>query len=458
MNEPNERAETGALQPSAPKNQSEAPETPAFTSNRREILSALFSYVLGYLYVYMFFSAWGNKMGICFLIFAAGFTAWELFLARGTKGTKESWIWLICLWVLAFVLCCKPYLNLIPLTLGRIWKTDSFLVWIFVHCFAIYWVLCRSGRLVKGKSSHFLPLDAINGGIIFPLRHFFLKIRSVWWGVTHRKKAVDKGSLKKAVYTLLALVVAALFFYWAGSLLMAADATFQAVLGDLWAAIGLERLLNSEVLVNFFVRFLVSLPVGSYLNGLVAGNLRETPEGLQRESKAVSSFLAALKKVPGMVWNVLLAAFLLFYLAFFAVQAGYLFGAILHQTAPGSFTLAEYARQGFFELCKIMALNFALLWVVVVSSEIPVRERLVSKVMCSLLLGESILFAVTAFSKLALYISAFGFTPLRFQSAWLICVLLAGCVCTLIYLWSGKNTARAWVLFAGVSLALTMLY
>ncbi len=456
MSESNERAETGALPASAPKHENQAPEIPPFSSNMREILSSLFSYVLAYLYVYMVFSNF-RKQGILFLIFAAGFTAWELLYTHGTKGSRESWVWLICLWIITFVLECKPFWNVIPLKLGCIWSESGW-VWLFVHCFAIYWVLCRSGRLVKGASSHFLPLDALNGALIFPFKHYALKIRALWWGLTHRERRLRKGGLKRFGYALVALLIAAVFFYLAGGLLMAADSTFQALMGDLWVAIGLDRLLNSASIVNFFVRFLLSLPVGSYLNGLIAGSMRETPERLEGQGKAVSAFLKGLQKIPGMVWNVLLGAFILFYLAFFAIQAGYLFGAILHQTAPGSFTLAEYARQGFFELCKIMALNFALLWVVVISSEVPVRNRLLSKVMCTLLLVESVLFAVTAFSKLALYIGAFGFTPLRFQSAWLIGVLLAGCVCTLVHLWSGKNTARAWVLFTGVTLALTMLY
>ena len=35
--------------------------------------------------------------------------------------------------------------------------------------------------------------------------------------------------------------------------------------------------------------------------------------------------------------------------------------------------------------------------------------------------------AAVAFSKIALYISVFGFTPKRLQSAWLVTVLFAGC-------------------------------
>jgi hypothetical protein len=125
---------------------------------------------------------------------------------------------------------------------------------------------------------------------------------------------------------------------------------------------------------------------------------------------------------------------------------------------PENFTVAEYARQGFFELCKILALNFALFWLVYASSTIPVRENRPAKVISSILMIESVLFAVTALSKLVLYIDCFGFTPLRLQSFWLVCVLLIGCVLTMVSLWSGKKTMKLWIFFTGISLALLHLY
>ena len=72
--------------------------------------------------------------------------------------------------------------------------------------------------------------------------------------------------------------------------------------------------------------------------------------------------------------------------------------------------------------------------------------------------NELLLFAVIAASKLYLYISSFGFTPLRLQSAWLIVVLFAGCACALYALWGGKKAMKGWMLFAGVTLALLHLY
>ena len=58
----------------------------------------------------------------------------------------------------------------------------------------------------------------------------------------------------------------------------------------------------------------------------------------------------------------------------------------------------------------------------------------------------------------ALYISIYGFTPLRLQSSWLVCVLFAGCVLWILNLFTGKRVFRLWMYFSGITLTLLMLY
>ena len=164
-----------------------------------------------------------------------------------------------------------------------------------------------------------------------------------------------------------------------------------------------------------------------------------------------------LRRVPGAVWTVALGVFLALYVLFFCVQGTYLFGAFRRQL-PDGFTVAVYARQGFFELCGVMALNFALLWLVTRTGERRAREDRVLLWMCMALLAAGTLFAVVALSKLGLYISCFGFTPRRLQSTWLVCVLLFGCAASGYSLLTGKKSFRAWMILGAVTLALLSVY
>ncbi len=410
-----------------------------FSSNRREVAAALLSYLAAWLYTFIWTSteayvlAWMTG-------FAAAFTVGVLLYNLERPSSREHWVWLGCLWL---CLICGL------LGHNRVWGDY---IYLFVHCYAIYWVLCRSDRLLEGRSSAFLPIDAINGAIYFPFTAFFtfLRTRVLGWGLRQRRKTknIPPHSFR---YIMLALLVAAVLFGFAVYLLAQADSNFAALLPQitLW--------INADRLSSYFLRFLLSIPIGAYLFGLVVGTTRRESEFLQVQRDHIQSGLASLAKVPGNVWTILMGIFVALYLLFFWIQGSYLFGAFA-RNLPDNFTVAQYARQGFFELCIIMALNFALLWVVQYSSALPVNRNLPEKILCTALLAESILFAVTALSKLYLYISCFGFTPLRLQSLWLVCVLTVGCGCAMVSLWSSKRTIRVWIFFTGISLALLHLY
>ena len=138
---------------------------------------------------------------------------------------------------------------------------------------------------------------------------------------------------------------------------------------------------------------------------------------------------------------------------FFAVHTHELFGAFVRRL-PEGYIVSQYALEGFFEMGKVMAVNFALLWLVTRSS----RERgKALKWLCLFLLSESLLFAVIAFSKLALYIDNFGFTPKRIQGAWAIFVLSFGCVCAAVSLLAKRKTFRIWMIFGAVTFSLLAL-
>ena len=120
---------------------------------------------------------------------------------------------------------------------------------------------------------------------------------------------------------------------------------------------------------------------------------------------------------------------------------------------PEGFSVAEYARAGFFELCAVMGINFGLLWMIAGLARQPVRAHRPLKIMCLLLLGQSLVFSAIALSKLGMYIGVYGFTPLRLQSTWLACVLMAGCVCGVVHICTGRKTFRAFMAFGAVTMA-----
>lgn len=434
----NEQRDTGngALWGSAPK----AGEPAAFTSSPREIAAAVLSYVPAYLYLCIPLAAGPREYGIVLLVFVALLVGITELLCRDTRPDAESPVWLGCLLITALCLAlgrCRAWG-------GTAWATWSTLL---LHGFGVYWILARSGRLCRGKSSCYLPLDALHGVFRFPFGSFMLRLRCLLFALTRR----GKGDPRRVAGAACAVLVALLLFGWAVKLLAGADRGFAGLTEQV------RGWLSRWDSVEFWWKCLLSLPVGMYLFGLIAGSHRTAPETLSGRADTLRRGIGALRRVPVTAWVCALGAFCALYLLFFVLQGSYLFGAFT-RTLPPDFTVAEYARQGFFELCKIMALNFALVWLVLYCGDAPLREKRALKLMTTVLLSESLLFALTAFSKLALYISCFSFTPRRLQSVWLICCLSAGSLLCLYHIWTRRPVFRKWLLFSGVTAALLCIY
>ena len=88
----------------------------------------------------------------------------------------------------------------------------------------------------------------------------------------------------------------------------------------------------------------------------------------------------------------------------------------------------------------------------------PLRSNKLLRAFALILMAESLLLAVTAGSKLWLYIARFGFTPLRLLSSWAVVVLAAGCVLAVATILRPCRAVQKWIWFAAGSFALLCLY
>ena len=418
-----------------PAGSAEHPERKPFSAGSAEISFAFLSYIAAYFYVLLWFNDLGNpySAGSLWKVLpvAAFAVSAVLVLNRGRKVRAESWFWLAC-----FVSLVAAF----TFRLHGVW--DESQLFLFIHASLIWWTLSHSGKLLDGESSRFLPVDGLNGFVIFPFRHFFLRIRCVFHGISRWIKRTKKGM--SLLWTAFAVLLAAALFAAAASLLMQADNNFAQSLDRI-----LQHLEPDEEVIVYLI---LSLPVGAYIFGLIGGTVRTEEEFLSREKTAADRFLSAIRRVPAGFWAVVILLFSALYIAFFALQTSYFLGAFTH-TLPEGFIVSRYAREGFFELCRVMAVNFALLWLVTRMSEKDTKNSRLLKFCCLLLLFESLLFAVIAASKIILYISDLGWTPRRIQSLWLVGVLTAACLFWGIHLISGKKTVKPWLMLSAGTLS-----
>lgn len=121
------------------------------------------------------------------------------------------------------------------------------------------------------------------------------------------------------------------------------------------------------------------------------------------------------------------------YVLFFATQLQY-FTMGFAGVVPQGYTVAEYARQGFFELIRISAVNLSVLAVAAKIAKKPIRNNKHTKSLSALLMIFNIAFSVISFSKLGLYIGYFGLTPKRLLAGYVVCVIAVWSVLSILTL------------------------
>ncbi len=411
------------------------------SEKKTKLLPLLASYVVGYLWVKCMTSGFLPGRRWDFPVFTFLFFLWAGWtLNKKCPASRESWFWMGCTVLIS--LC---------IGFGRCRASEP-LAFLALHGFAAYWVVCRAGLLTDRITGPMLPLDAVAAGILAPFGNFFLRIKTLSANLRQQLSEGHPVKWQSWAVSAAVLIIALPILILAASLLGQADAVFGAVWDKLTGWLKLEL---SVDFLDFLFYLILSLPVGAYLWGLV-GSCQERREAWFSGSR-VRFQAEKLRKIPSAAIVVVLCGFVILYLLFFGVQAGHLFGAF-YGNVPGSLTAAQYAREGFFQLCAVMSINFGLLAFAARCSQVLLRQHGFLKSFSMVLLIQSLLLATTAAARLWLYITRFGFTPKRLLGSWAVIVLAVGCVLAMADILHPRKVIGKWILFAAAAFSLLCIY
>ena len=395
------------------------------------MLYAVLMYPLAYLYIRGVafakeYPGWGMP------VFAVLFLLYTELAARraGRTAAKETPVWAGCWLALSVAL---PLFGYQPDPLGG-WQG---MVW---HLYAVWYVLARCGMLAQGQSGSLVFLDAVAGFFRLPFCNFFLRVRTVCSAL--KTGLHGRIKVRKALRVLATVALTLALCGTAWGLLAAADANFAALgqsVADWW-----NSLLNNIKFIDTLMYILQSLPVGAWLYGLVFGALRRTEP--PTTAAQCTAALEHARIVPRSTATVAVAALCGVYALFFAVQAGEWFAAApLGLSAPDA---AAFAVDGFWELQKILLLNFGVLAGVHFLGRAPLPKALAA-VFC----GFGLAFAALAAGKLAVYVVLYGLTPRRVIAGWFLGVLAVWCVLALVRVFRAIPAAHIAILVLAVSFA-----
>ena len=307
---------------------------------------------------------------------------------------------------------------------------------LMIFLVAAYWTLViTEGLLWKGQTSSWILLDSWNGLIALPVLNFLCQIRLIFQSFSEKRE--EKKDWRMVLLGIVISIPALLIIV---PILSQADTGFRSLVAAILDLLGADF----RILIW---RGIVGILLGAFMFGTLYGGVykRHVKEEecirFHEESGRVFRFVPDIAVLTfGMIVSAV-------YVLFIGLQARYLFSAFFG-ILPEAYTYAQYARQGFFELCVIALLNASFLTAMNGCAKTPRRKNRGLLLENGILGALTLLLLATAASKLGMYIVAYGFTVKRCISSVFLIWLFLVFILVLIYQKKDIPLIR-WAVFAG---------
>lgn len=395
-----------------------------FEADRKDGIFALFAFVLGFYFArWVLFSWQGWGVALFTLGYCGAVTLY--LLKKGVHIPRAGWFWL------AVVVLTGISFSL--------WKNNGLEPWpsLLLFCSAVYWIICATGLPILGKTSNWIALDGINGMFVIPFQNFGCQYKSLAF-LGRDKRMPGKQLLSIMLGLFLTLIVVSIVL---PQLLQADSGGFARITNGVLTFLQGMREQFGEYVVNG----ILAIPIAAYLFGLIAGSAHKRGCDLFNADSTLQS-LSTLRVLPTATVYTFLGLLCTLYVVFIGSQLPYFFSAFAGQRPEGWQVYSEYARSGFFELCRIAAINLFVLLIanllcknsgtvdgndVLPSAAGSKTESLSSciilKILNALLAILTLVLIATAMSKMAMYIGAYGLSMRRLLPCFFMIFLAVVC-------------------------------
>ena len=404
---------------------SQKSDIPITKYDRTDSLFAIIYIVLGYGFVrYFILDFYYESFQIIFPIYSVAYIATVLIYAKrkGITLQKETHFWIAVMLCVAFLFKIENFFRLIVQTIVAAYFT------------------VMVGGMYSGGTSSYIWADMIHTFVGAPFSHF-VSICPAFFGLFKKKTKTGKNKLSPAVAGVIMAVVALWFIM---PLLIKADNNFLSSISDF-----INKLISyfnpGYTLFTITVHTMLTVPVACYLYSLGYSSMNNT--GRLFSINELDSGREKFRISPAVTLTVFLSIVCVVYIMFIALQAEYLLGAFMGRLY-GNMTYAQYARTGFFELCKVSVINLSVLAIcnLLIKKEEIKTIKLPMLVLCVL----SLLLLSTATAKMAMYICAYGLTVKRVVSTVFLLWLVAVFVMCITRLYKPFNLVKTAVITGAV--------
>ncbi len=283
-------------------------------------------------------------------------------------------------------------------------QTIAFLYSLTALCYFVY--SAYGNRLEHGFGDTVL-LDLIRSVAVMPFISFKGISKALFYG---RARSGGRALAKIIVGAILAILPTAVVVS-----LLSYDKGFNELLGSIFD-------FSVGTLFSHIFSIVFGLLVGMYFFGLYVSSVDQKGADRLTVTQCKEAF-ERLKIMPQLTAAVTSLPLVLIYTVFFVSQWKYYVSAFTG-VLPEEFSYAEYAREGFFQLCTVSVINLLIIMVMSViirrrEDERPIVLKIISTVysVCTLVLIS------TAISKMVMYINSYGLTRKRVYASWFMLLL-----------------------------------
>ena len=197
--------------------------------------------------------------------------------------------------------------------------------------------------------------------------------------------------------------------------------------------------------------------LGVVLFAVLFGNLqanRKSKEGSSADANDLKPY--RLQTLPKPLVAAFVTPILLLYVLFFVSQWNYYVSAFTH-VLPEGLTYAQYAREGFFQLCTVCVINAVLLVCLqAFMCRTEGEKGILRRILVATISLFTLILIATALSKMVLYINAYGMTRNRILATWMILLLAVIFILSLIGVFCKKLPLAMAILITCVVFALIL--
>ena len=282
---------------------------------------------------------------------------------------------------------------------------------VFAYVCSAFVLFCQTGSdaALEGVAGALYFFEAIKAFFVSPFKSI---------GATVGAIGANKGGKKIGRVLLMILIGVGVAFIPTLIVLelLSFDNSFTDILERIWETI-------LEGIFPHFWSLVFGIPIGMYVYAALYTSAHGAPDGFNAENCA--RIEEKMKIAPSLLGAAALAPMLFLYGVFIAAQSDY-YKAIFTSTLPDAYTFAEFARDGFFRLCVVAAINAAVLIALRVFTKRAQSGKISPVVkVCTIILSlVTIVISLTAISQMIMYVSAYGLTRMRLYALWFMALLI----------------------------------